>query len=88
MKGRIAISVSAIIFSMLISGCASVKPNFSNANITGFNNSYNMGHMRPGNYSYEPSSERLSSSDNSLINMKKDSLKLSISFPPSARLEF
>lgn len=82
MKGRIAISVLAIIFTVLISGCVSVK-SYLNDSTTGFN--FN---KHPGNKSFMPSSNTLSESNNSMINLKKGSLKLSISFPPSARLEF
>jgi len=35
-----------------------------------------------------PSSEVLNSMDSAIMNLKKSNWKLSISFPPSARLEF
>ncbi|NLD38137.1 MAG: hypothetical protein GX654_14825 [Desulfatiglans sp.] len=88
MKCRIAISVLTITFSLLISGCVSVKPCFSNVKIMGFKNSNDMVYNFPGNFSDVPSSGRLSSSNKGMINVNKGNLKFSISFPPSARLEF
>jgi hypothetical protein len=88
MKCWKAISLSATIFSMLISGCTSFKSYFSNDDITWFSNSYYRGYKNHLNLSYGPSSGTLCESDNSMINMKKGGLKLSVSFSPSARLEF
>jgi hypothetical protein len=83
MKCRVAISVLTIILSMLISGCVSVKSCFVNDYATGYNL-----YRHPGNKSFSHSSNTLKDSDNSMLNLKKNGLKLSISFPPSAKLEF
>ncbi len=84
--------VVSILFLMLLSGCVRFKPYSSIGNIPGlihpFTKTYKGAGIQKDNFSYVPSSGSLSGSDNSMIYMKNDSLKLSISFPPSARLEF
>jgi hypothetical protein len=92
MKGWRLILIVTSLFLMLLSGCVRFKPYYSTGNMSGFTQPffklYKGTDIQKDNFSYVPSSGVFSSSDNSIMNMKKSSLKLSISFPPSARLEF
>jgi hypothetical protein len=92
MKSRITKIVVAILLLMLLSGCSGIKPYFSSGNIPGFTKPfstvYQIAGIHSGHFSYVPDSSALSSRDNIMMNCKKGSLKLSISFPPSARLDF
>jgi hypothetical protein len=92
MKDRETILVAIIIFLMLFSGCSGSKPYFSTDSLPGFiypyTRVYKVDRTNTDYFSDIPSSSALSSRDNIMPNMKKGTLKLSISFPPSARLNF